>query len=523
MTRIDPSPPVDDHPDDVGSPARPPDWRHAYARRLVVTDLIALSWAVLGSAMIMVDLDSDSLAGPAWLPDPIGYPLVVAGVVLCWFTLLAAVGSRDYRKIGTGTAEYKAILQSGALTLVGIALLTFLLQVEFSRGFVLLAVPAGLLALIASRTLWRSWLRGRRRLGHFSARVLVVGSVVTAGQIASDLRRSPDAGYWVVGAVVSTGPGSGTDRVGSDGVDTSGSHDTGGRSEAGDTLPGTPIPVLGGIDELHEAVRRSAADTVLVVGGHNLTPAQMRRLSWSLEPGRQHLVVAPSLTDIAGPRIRSRPVAGLPLVHVETPRYEGLDRVAKRGFDILVAGGLLLLFSLPLLTVAAIVAGTSRGGVFFSHERIGQNGKPFRMLKFRSMVADADSHLQKLLEKQGSSDKPLFKITDDPRITRIGAIMRRYSIDEIPQLINVLRGDMSLVGPRPQVAKEVALYDDAAWRRLIAKPGMTGLWQVSGRSNLSWHESVRLDLYYVENWSLTADLAILFRTVRAVVASDGAV
>jgi lipopolysaccharide/colanic/teichoic acid biosynthesis glycosyltransferase len=177
----------------------------------------------------------------------------------------------------------------------------------------------------------------------------------------------------------------------------------------------------------------------------------------------------------------------------------------------------------PLTVVAVVIAATSPGGIFFSHERIGKNGHPFRMLKFRSMVANADAQLSELLTSQGTSEQPLFKIENDPRITRIGRFIRRYSIDEIPQLINVVRGDMSLVGPRPQVAKEVALYDNDAARRLFVKPGMTGLWQVSGRSNLNWDESVRLDLYYVENWSLLADLAILGRTVRAVLASDGAV
>jgi exopolysaccharide biosynthesis polyprenyl glycosylphosphotransferase len=282
------------------------------------------------------------------------------------------------------------------------------------------------------------------------------------------------------------------------------------------------IPVLGAVDHLLDAVSQRQADTVFITDGHNLEPARLRELSWSLEPGRQHLVMAPSLTDIAGPRIHTRPVAGLPLVHVEIPRYEGADRFLKRAFDICASAGILAVLSVPLVAVAALVVLTSPGGLFFSHERIGKNGRPFRMLKFRSMVADADSRLEGLLKAQGTVDTPLFKIENDPRITRIGRFIRRYSIDEIPQLLNVLKGEMSLVGPRPQVAKEVALYDDMAARRLFVSPGMTGLWQVSGRSNLSWEESVRLDLYYVENWSMAYDVAILARTVRAVLASEGA-
>jgi exopolysaccharide biosynthesis polyprenyl glycosylphosphotransferase len=498
VTRIDSRTTVDDLPNDAGSRSRHSDWRVGYARGLLVTDVIVLVWAVLGSLVTVPGLLGATLAVPNGIDLRIGYPWVCGFLFVLWLVTLALNGSRDYRKLGTGTAEYKAVLTSGVTVVIVIALITFLGQLSFSRAYILTAVPAGIVGLVLSRFLWRVWLRTRRREGELSSRVIIVGGLASASQIAFDLIRAPEAGYRVLGACLSTGD-----------------HEP--------FLRGTTIPVLGGVRDLLDAVESADADTVLVVGGHNLSPAQMRQLSWSLEPGRQHLVVAPSITDIAGPRIRTRPVNGLPLIHVETPRYEGADRVVKRAFDILVSGGLLLLFSVPLIAVAAVVALTSPGGVFFSHERIGKNGDPFRMLKFRSMSADADSKLAELLAKQGSSDQPLFKIENDPRITPIGRFIRRYSIDEIPQLINVLRGDMSLVGPRPQVAKEVALYDHAAARRLYVKPGMTGLWQVSGRSNLGWEESVRLDLYYVENWSLTSDLVIMLRTVRAVLASDGAV
>ncbi|MFI5429457.1 sugar transferase [Aeromicrobium sp. UC242_57] len=175
-----------------------------------------------------------------------------------------------------------------------------------------------------------------------------------------------------------------------------------------------------------------------------------------------------------------------------------------------------------MLGVAVAVKLTSPGTVFFKHERIGRDGKPFKMIKFRSMRSGSDAQLQSLLDAQGTAGTPLFKITNDPRITRVGGFIRRFSIDELPQLINVVKGDMSLVGPRPQQAEEVELYDDAAHRRLHVRPGMTGLWQVSGRSDLSWEEAIRLDTSYVENWSMTADLLILWRTVRAVLGSDGA-
>lgn len=485
-------------PSTDGSSPTSREWRRTHARRLAVTDVLVIAWATFGAAFVTLGASGAMTlrapVGPWW----ISYLVISLVVTVVWTAALAAVGSRGHRVIGTGSTEYKAIFQSAALTLVAIALVSFLVQAEFSRAYVLTLLSAGLVALMLSRWLWRRWLRGQRYQGRYMSKVMMVGSLAPASKIAGDLGRHRSAGYRVVAACI---------------------------SDAGDatTLDGTLVPVVGGVGHLTEAMKASGADTVIVTDGHGLDPAELRELSWSLEPGRQHLVMAPSLTDIAGPRIHARPVAGLPLIHVETPRYEGIDRFVKRLFDIVGSGAILLVLSVPLIAVAVIVKTTSPGGIFFSHERIGKNGHPFRMLKFRSMRSGADNELAALLEAQGSSDKPLFKIENDPRITKIGGFIRRYSIDEIPQLINVLRGDMSLVGPRPQVAKEVALYDDAASRRLFVKPGMTGLWQVRGRSNLDWDESVRLDLFYVENWSLAADLSIMFRTVRAVLAKDGAV
>nr|BFE44743.1 hypothetical protein GCM10017547_26360 [Pseudarthrobacter oxydans] len=235
------------------------------------------------------------------------------------------------------------------------------------------------------------------------------------------------------------------------------------------------------------------------------------------------MILAPALTDVAGPRIHTQPVAGLPLIHVSTPKLTGGKKVAKRTFDIAVAG-LLVTALLPLFgLIALLVRVTDPGPVFYRQERIGLRGTTFNMLKFRSMRVNADAELQRLLERQGSGATPLFKVENDPRITPLGRILRKYSLDELPQLLNVLGGSMSLVGPRPQRDREVALYDDDAHRRLYVSPGMSGLWQVSGRSNLSWEESIRLDLYYVENWSLMGDVLILFKTFKAVFAGTGAV
>jgi exopolysaccharide biosynthesis polyprenyl glycosylphosphotransferase len=249
----------------------------------------------------------------------------------------------------------------------------------------------------------------------------------------------------------------------------------------------------------------------------------MRELSWGLEPGHQHLVVAPSLTDIGGPRIHTRPVAGLPLIHVETPRYEGKRLFAKRSFDLLAAAALIVLLSPFLASIAIAIRLSTPGSVLFRQERIGINGVPFKMLKFRSMVVDAESQLGVLRgQTRLEGNSVMFKMKNDPRVTPIGRFLRRFSLDELPQLFNVFHGSMSLVGPRPPLGSEVSEYETHVHRRFLVKPGITGLWQVSGRSNLSWEDTVRLDLYYVENWSITGDVSILWRTARAVLAREGA-
>lgn len=469
-------------------------WQRAYARRLMITDVIIIMWAVLGASLVVTEPDERVIIQS----DAAGLTYLQLSVLLivAWVYSLAALGSRSQRRIGTGSAEYKAVVQSAVVVFVMLTFAAFVLRAEFSRAYVSVALVSGLLMLIVARALWRRWLRLRRQRGEFCARSLLVGSAEAVSKIIEELERHTDAGYFVVGAVV-----------------------TGGDSRM---LPGGVPIVARSSEALVRAVAESGADTVIVTDGHSLPPHRLRELSWSLRPGEQHLVMAPSLTDIAGPRIHSRPVAGLPLIHVETPRYEGADRVVKRAFEVVAAGGLLLVALGPLCAIALLVVTTSPGGLFYRQERIGKGGRPFHMLKFRSMVKDADADLQSLLAQQGTADKPLFKIDNDPRITPIGRFIRRYSIDEVPQLLNVIKGDMSLVGPRPQVAREVALYDDAAARRLFVKPGMTGLWQVSGRSNLTWEESLRLDLYYVENWSLASDLSIMLKTLRAVLARDGA-
>lgn len=468
------------------------EWTRQYAVQLALTDLIVVIAVVLGTQFVWFGIDHPS---QAWMIQS----WVISGVlVLGWVAVLAMYGTRDSRVIGAGSNEYKRIVDASLLLLAIVGVITFFAQLELSRGYFIFALPVGLLALLLSRLAWRKWLAAQRRRGRYTSRVLLVGSRASVVAIADDLRRQPQAGYLVVGACT---PG----------------------SEIAGYLPDSDVPVSTNLEQLHKALAATGADTVVVTSSDELPPQRIRELSWSLEPGRQHLVVAPSLTDIGGPRIHMRPVAGLPLIHVETPRYEGLTRFGKRAFDVISSSALIILLSPVLIAITLIVRLSTPGPVLFRQERVGLNGKHFEMLKFRSMVIDAEARLAELQEQQRTEgNSVLFKMKDDPRVTPIGRVLRRYSLDELPQLFNVFGGSMSLVGPRPPLEREVAIYENHVHRRFLVKPGITGLWQVSGRSNLSWEDSVRLDLYYVENWSITGDLLILWRTARAVVARDGA-
>lgn len=470
----------------------PFDWSRTYSRRIAFTDLLVLYWVVFGVQIAYFGFDSSNVAVAGQLTElRVSYYAFSIALIVAWMVMLQLYNTRDYRVLGGGSQEYKNIADSTARLFGLVAVVSYLFKLDVARGYILIALPLGIVVLMFSRWMWRQWLSIKRRSGEYSARVVLVGSPATALHIARELARHPEEGYHVVGACVT-------------------------RGAAGEMLPGTSIRILGGVDDSLRALDEASADTLVVTGAEELGPQQIKKLSWGLEAGQRHLIVAPSLTDIGGPRIHTRPVAGLPLIHVETPRYAGSKLFTKRLFDILGSGALIATLSPVLIVLAIMVKATSPGPVLYRQERVGLNGNHFHMLKFRSMRVNADAELQSLLAAQGSNDKPLFKVQNDPRVTSIGRLLRKHSLDEFPQLFNVFFGSMSLVGPRPQRDGEVALYDDAARRRLLLKPGMSGLWQVGGRSSLGWEDAIRLDLYYVENWSITGDIVILWRTVKAV-------
>jgi exopolysaccharide biosynthesis polyprenyl glycosylphosphotransferase len=280
------------------------------------------------------------------------------------------------------------------------------------------------------------------------------------------------------------------------------------------------VPVVGDLDAVAELVRTGGYGVVAIGRAPGWTPRRLHQLAWDLEGLGADLVVDPGLMEVAGPRLHMAPVDGLPLLRLTQPSLTGLPRVVKAVIDRIGAAVVLVLVA-PLLLGIAMAVRSDGGPALFRQTRVGRHGQTFTMIKFRSMVPDAEARRGDL-GASNDGDGPLFKIRSDPRVTRVGAWLRRYSLDELPQLFNVLGGSMSLIGPRPPLPEEVATYDRTAKRKLRVRPGLTGLWQVSGRSDLSWEESVRLDLRYVENWSLALDALILWKTVGAVVRSDGA-
>lgn len=462
-------------------------WREAYTLRLWVTDTLILVWIVYGTQVAWLGLQPPRVPGPA----EIDYWIFSAALVATWMLVLGLIESRSDKVVGTGMTEYVRVADASLRVFGAVAIVAFLFRVDLARGYLMLALPTGIVALVVGRWLWRQWLVAQRRMGLYNARVLLVGCEESVAQIARELARTAEAGYTVVGACVP--------------------------ATVGRTVAGTGIPIVGDLESVLAALHSTAADTVAITGTDGLPPDRVKQISWALESGGQHLVLAPSIVDISGPRIRMRPVAGLPLIHVERPALSRGQRVAKRLFDIACSAALIVVLAPTLLVVAAAVKATSPGPALYRQNRIGRNGHSFHILKFRTMRVGADAELAALLATQGAADRPLFKVREDPRITPVGRFLRKYSIDEFPQLSNVLCGSMSLVGPRPQVGAEVALYSEAARRRLLIRPGMTGPWQVSGRSSLDWEDAVRLDLSYVENWSLVGDAAILAKTVKAVV------
>ena len=470
-------------------------WQSRYVTKLRISDFVVVCAAVLLAQRARF---GETLVPPGY--ERYFVPTFSAAFAMVWLCALAGFRTRSPRIAGTGVEEYRRVVSASFYTFGAIAIVTLLLKVDIARGYLAVALPVGTACLVLSRWAWHAGLARKRARGGCQTSVLAFGETGAVADLISELSRSPADGFHIVGVGI---PGYGPPR---------GEHLT---------VNGRGIPIVGDEANMLNAIHTSGADTVAIAGTECFGVRGIRRLIWELEPMGVDLVVTTGVMDVALSRLLMRPIAGLPLLHIEKPKYRGSKRFQKRAFDLLFAFAVLVVTSPILLVTAIAIKINSRGPVFYSSERIGIDGNPFVMLKFRTMVADADKQLASLLAAN-ESDGLIFKIRNDPRITSVGGFLRRFSIDELPQFFNVLLGEMSVVGPRPPLRREVEAYDVEVLRRLLVKPGITGLWQVSGRSDLPWDEAVRLDLSYVENWSMVGDLLIIGKTLKAVLQRTGA-
>nr|MDT0663672.1 sugar transferase [Micromonospora sp. DSM 115978] len=474
-------------------------WERRYVRHLVLLDAFACIVASVTAYFVRFGEVVD-------LPTSAGtyrqHALITVLLPVAWLVSMSWGRAYESRFLAGGSEEFRRVVNAAARLIALVAILSWATKAEVARSYVLIAFPVATVLTVAGRIAARGMLHRLRRAGKYMHRVLVVGAGESAATLVRTAHRDPTSGWSVVGICLDRSPGRH-------------SHDRPERS--GFDMLG--VPIVGTVETLHTAIAATQATTVAICP--QLDSDTLRRVMWALEGSDIDVLVSSALTDVTGPRISIRPVAGLPLLHIEEPELSGGRRVMKGLIDrVVTLAGVLCL--LPLFVVfAAAVRFTSRGPAFFKQTRVGRDGKHFTMYKFRSMYVDAEARKAEL-EQHNENDGVLFKMKNDPRVTPVGRFIRKWSIDELPQLFNVLNGTMSLVGPRPPLPAEVARYETDVHRRLMVKPGLTGLWQISGRSDLEWDESVRLDLRYVENWSLAMDFVILWRTLFAVLRREGA-
>jgi exopolysaccharide biosynthesis polyprenyl glycosylphosphotransferase len=463
-------------------------WQSRYATAVIAADV----------GLLVLCLGTGVALGIATLDDPARRAHVVSGLAAAGLVLTALVSVRAWepRILGNGPDELRRLGRAVGGSATALALGGLVLQIDSVRPWVLVVLPAyGGLGLV-SRHGMRRWLHRQRRSDRCLLPVLVVGGYDAVADLIRRTRRDRYFGWNVEGVCTPTGTG------------------------PGGTMHVEGVPVVGDLSSVNSAVRSSGYQVVAVAPSPGWGPRRLHELAWQLESSNTELAVNPGLMEIAGPRLHITPVDGLPLVRLTQPKFTGGKRLLKNALDR-VGAAVAILVGSPLLIGIALAVRSDGGPALYLQERVGMGGRTFRMVKFRSMRVNADRDVAQLASRNEGAG-PLFKMRRDPRVTPLGAVLRRYSLDELPQLFNVLAGSMSLVGPRPPLPREVEAYADDARRRLLVPPGMTGLWQINGRSELSWEETVRLDLRYVENWSVTLDLTILWKTVNAVIRGRGA-
>ncbi|MGW5490666.1 sugar transferase [Streptomyces olivaceoviridis] len=472
-----------------GAISRPTiDWEQRYRRTVIISDTLATAFVVAAIGNFFGARDAANWH-EKWGILAFGTEVLVLGALAvsrAWAPAVLGQGAEEFRRLGRSLFMATVVLALGGIALTS----------RNIKLWIFVAIPAIALVAMTARYLLRLWLHKQRKEGRCLRPVLAAGSVATVRDLINRTRKFPHLG-WRVDAVCTT------DGLGLD----------------GDELDG--VPVVGQLADVAKHVSHDGYRVVAVTPDPHWSPDRLQRLAWNLEGSDAEMVVAPVLMEVAGPRLHVDAVLGIPLLRVSMPAFTGGRRAVKGVVDRMGAALLLLLLAPVMVFVGLLVVADSRGGAFYRQRRVGKDGHEFTMYKFRTMVVGAEGARAQLAHRNEGAG-PLFKLRRDPRVTRVGTVLRRYSLDELPQLLNVLTGSMSLVGPRPPLPEECAAYDPDIRRRLLVKPGLTGLWQISGRSDLSWEEAVRLDLRYVEDWSLALDTVILWKTLRAVLYGQGA-
>lgn len=472
-----------------GTISRPAiDWEQRYRRTVITSDAVTTAFVVASIGIFFGARDAANWH-EKWGILAFGTEVLVLGALAvsrAWAPAVLGQGAEEFRRLGRSLFAAVVVLALGGIALTS----------RNIKLWIFVAVPAIALVTMTARYLLRLWLHKQRKEGQCLRPVLAAGSLATVQDLITRARKFPHLG-WRVDAVCTT------DGLGPD----------------GDQLDG--VPVVGRLADVANHVRRDGYRVVAITPDPHWSPDRLQRLAWNLEGSDAEMVVAPVLMEVAGPRLHVDAVLGIPLLRVSMPAFTGGRRAVKGVVDRLGAAVLLLLLAPLLVLVALLVLADSRGGALYRQRRVGKDGREFTIYKFRTMVAGAHGARAELADRNEGAGL-LFKLRRDPRVTRVGAVLRRYSLDELPQLFNVLTGSMSLVGPRPPLPEESAAYGPDIRRRLLVKPGLTGLWQISGRSDLPWEEAVRLDLRYVEDWSLALDTVILWKTLRAVIHGQGA-
>ncbi|MEU1075701.1 MULTISPECIES: sugar transferase [unclassified Streptomyces] len=464
------------------------DWEQRYRRTVITSDTLATAFVVAAIGAFFGARDAANWH-EKWGILTFGTELLVLGALAvsrAWAPGVLGQGAEEFRRLGRALFTAAVVLSLGGIALTS----------RNIKLWIFVAIPAIGIVTMTARYLLRLGLHKQRKEGRCLRPVLAAGSPATVRDLIARTRKFPHLG-WRVDAVCTT------DGLGLDGGQLDG------------------VPVVGELADVAGHVRRDGYRVVAVTPDPHWSPDRLQRLAWNLEGSDAEMVVAPVLMEVAGPRLHVDAVLGIPLLRVSMPTFTGGRRAVKEVVDRLGAALLLLVFAPLMVLVGVLVLADSRGGVFYRQRRVGKDGREFTILKFRTMVAGADRARAALADRNEGAGL-LFKLRRDPRVTRVGAVLRRYSLDELPQLFNVLTGSMSLVGPRPPLPEESAAYGPDIRRRLLVKPGLTGLWQISGRSDLPWEEAVRLDLRYVEDWSLALDTVILWKTLRAVLYGQGA-